>query len=176
MDQETNFDICLKFTLLPDNDGQPLHIDKNDPGGATIYGITYNTYKTYFGNYSLDSFKNITKEQINTIYKNMFWDKMQCDKMPLSIACMVFDFGVTCGTYRSIIILQKCLRVTTDGIVGPNTIKAISGFNEDNLLNYLYTYQLNFYKSLYTYKFFGQGWSNRTHRRYIYSGKYLKTN
>lgn len=161
-----NFTKCLDFTLLPQNDGQELHKDDHDSGGSTNYGIIFPTYMHFNPHGTYSEFCNLNKESVAPIYKSLFWNAMQCDLLASGVDLMIFDFGVTSGADRSIKILQKALNVTQDGIIGYNTIKAISKSKASDLINKLKQEQLAFYQSLQAFKYFGRGWTNRTNFRY----------
>ena len=174
-----NFLPCLKFTLLPENDGQPLHIDAHDPGGATNYGITWNTYRNYEKHNSFADFRNMSQTDIQNIYYNLFWLPVHGDVLPVGVDLMVFDFGITSGTSRSIKLLQQALGVADDGIIGPNTISKLkliqSATQISDCINSLKDKQLKFYQSLDTFKYFGHGWTNRTNARATASIKLIFT-
>lgn len=169
---QNNFIKCLDFTLLPDNDGQPIHKDANDSGGWTSYGITLATYQQYFGNNkTVNDLKNMTQDQIQTIYKS-FWNSCHCDDLHNGVDLMVFDFAVNAGIKRSSTVLQKSINsfsnnnIDVDGIIGKNTISCANAINDSKLIDALLKEQEDFYKSLKAFKYFGNGWLRRLNDKY----------
>jgi lysozyme family protein len=159
-----NFDKALAFTLLSEG---LFSNDPNDPGGATMYGIILAEYQRFKGDPSLgpEDLKQITIADRDTIYKQNYWLKTNADALPTGVDLSIFDMAVTSGPTRSIKILQEMLGVMQDGLIGPNTFKAITQTDPVTLLHRLYIGQAKFYRSLATFKYFGNGWINRTAAR-----------
>jgi len=91
--------------------------DPHDRGGETNYGISKSAYP------NLD-IKNLTPSGAREIYRRDYWDKCNCDKMPYPVALIVFDSAVNQGASTAARMLQKCLDVEIDGVIGPQTIEA----------------------------------------------------
>jgi lysozyme family protein len=72
--------------------------DPNDKGGPTMKGITLNTYTIYCKNKGKETptqtqLKNISQAEWEDVFKSMFWDKWQADKINnQSIANLVVDW------------------------------------------------------------------------------------
>ena len=90
-----NFDACLAFTLLQEGGwaNNPL-----DPGGATMKGITLRTFRNFNPNATKDDLKNISDDDLHTIYKTMYWDKIGGDGLPVGMDLACFDYAVNSGT------------------------------------------------------------------------------
>jgi len=88
-----------------------------DPGGATNWGISARSYP------KLD-IKNLTKEEAQEIYRCDYWNAVHGDELPGPLAMVAFDAAVNQGAGTAKRMLQVALDVTTDGIIGPRTIKA----------------------------------------------------
>lgn len=86
----------------------------NDPGGETKFGIT----KRDFPN---EDIKTLTRERAKELYKELYWDKPQLEKVPIHLKYIVFDTGVNMGTGMAIKILQRASGATVDGIMGTET-------------------------------------------------------
>lgn len=93
--------------------------DPKDPGGLTRWGISQNNHPDI-------NVSNLTLEQATDIYKNEYWKTCKCDVMPPMLAFVVFDMAVNQGVGVAIRDLQKILGVKVDGIIGPETLTAIS--------------------------------------------------
>lgn len=134
----------------------------NDKGGLTAYGITQNTYSNYYEG----SVINITKEQIETIYRVGYWNKINGDLINnQSVAELLFDFAVNSGARTAVTKIQMLLGVKTDGVCGPKTVAAINAKDPKVLFNELHDVRVAFYKSIVTknssQKVFLKGWLNR---------------
>lgn len=103
--------------------------DPNDPGGRTNFGITQNTYDPT----RQKDVKNITQDEVSKIYQNSYWRDSRCDAINTvspNLATIHFDCAVNCGVGRAIRLLQGVLGVTTDGIIGPDTLSKIDDSRE----------------------------------------------
>ena len=90
---------------------------------------------------------------------------MKCDDMPAGLDLCVFDFGVNAGTGRSAKFLQTMIGTVADGGIGPNTLKALDLYIdengiEDTIKNFQAERQ-SYYESLSTFDTFGRGWTRR---------------
>lgn len=118
-----------------------------DTGGYTKWGISQKAYP------NLD-IKNMTRAQMEGIYKRDYWDRIQGDKISdQGAANYLFDYAVNAGTGAAIKAAQTVLKqrfgksVTIDGGMGPQTLAAInaagSAFGPA-----LAKYRADFYKAL----------------------------
>lgn len=161
-----NFDRCLDFVLLPQNDGQPFHVTPGDPGGATAWGVTQATYSAFRSTCSLpdQSVWHMTPAERASIYRTGFWTP----GLPAGVDLAVFDFAVTSGPGRSRRFLQGCVGLVgddVDGVVGPHTLAAVGAQNAAALIDRLCAAQQAYYTRLYTFRLFGRGWTTRTEAR-----------
>ncbi|HQU16639.1 MAG TPA: glycosyl hydrolase 108 family protein [Gammaproteobacteria bacterium] len=116
-----NFTTFYDFIEAPDNDGQPFHITPGDPGGATVYGWTYATWShvaPYHGieDISLEAFRAQTKVTLAPMTRAWFWNRLLADDMPAGFDLFWCDFQFGSGAATR--VLQGCLGVTPDGVVG----------------------------------------------------------
>lgn len=153
---ERSFDIVMSFEggyVSPE-----AAAAAGDPGGETKYGISKKAHP------ELD-IKNLTLEKAKEIAKINYWDKARCDVMPWPICFLVFNFAYLCGVKRAIMILQKSLGITEDGIVGRATVAELVKANMvDNkpviAIRYI-TNMYKFLKSLKAWDKFKNGWMSR---------------
>lgn len=104
--------------------------DVDDPGGETKYGISARAFP------KLD-IKNLTVEGASKIYYQNYWLPMNLKLISNEeLNLHLFDMGVNAGTKTSIKILQALLDLTTDGIIGNNTVKAIENYKGDIVEDY----------------------------------------
>jgi lysozyme family protein len=141
----------------------------NDPGGATMHGVTLATYRTFKSDPSLTAadVHAISDADVQTIYRKLYWDVMSCDKLPAGVDLMVFDFGVNAGPERSIKFLQSALGVPADGEFGEVSVEALGKLLPTAIIRILGIAQESYYRSLPTFKEFGEGWIKRIDEREV---------
>ena len=134
-----------------------------DPGGATMKGITLDTYRAWKGNphISKDDLKAISDQDVYDLYKQNYWDKVKGDDLPSGVDYMVFDASVNMGVGRASKLIQTASGVPADGVIGNGTLEAIKNANPTELMDKFSTEKEDFYKSLPTFGTFGEGWLNR---------------
>ena len=97
--------------------------DKNDPGGATKYGISQRSYPSL-------NIKELHREDAIKIYYCDYWLKGKFEQIPdENITTKLFDFTVNFGQRAATFVLQRALRsvsinVVEDGLFGPQTLYA----------------------------------------------------
>lgn len=126
----------------------------SDPGGETNWGISKRSYP------DLD-IKSLTRNQAKDIYKRDFWDRVHGDSMYDGVAFQVFDFTVNSGIETALRKLQKAVGVADDGYWGPITQNAINSLPEAVIIMRYTAERLDFWRSLSTWKTFGNGWAGR---------------
>lgn len=144
------------------NDAMPLIIefeggyvaDPRDPGGETNFGISKRAYPK-------EDIKNLTLERAYEIYKRDYWDAVKADDLPAPIRFPVFDMAINSGVRQAIKTLQKSVDAVQDGILGPNTLKAVGAVAPQRLVSTFSGNRLLFLTSLTTFSTFGRGWTKR---------------
>ena len=142
----------------------------NDAGGATMIGVTLATYQSYCKGKGLpqpsaDDLKKIQYQTWLVILKSLYWDKWKADTIDnQSIANMLVDWAWLSGK-NGIVIPQRLLGVTQDGIVGPKTIEAINKLDSKTFFDQLYKARLKYIDDIIANrpanKVFKTGWLNR---------------
>ena len=133
-----------------------------DPGGETNMGVTKRVYDDFGGTKDM---KELTKEDVEPIYKKNYWDRVKGDDLPEGLDLMIFDFAVNAGTGRAAKFIQRLVNTTVDGGIGPNTLGKIKEYVvtygiEETITSYALMRQ-NYYESLSTFDTFGKGWTRR---------------
>ena len=133
-----------------------------DPGGETNMGVTKRVYEDFGGTKDM---KELTKEDVEPIYKKNYWDRVKGDDLPEGLDLMIFDFAVNAGTGRAAKFIQRLVNTTVDGGIGPNTLGKIKEYVitygiEETISSYALMRQ-NYYESLSTFDTFGRGWTRR---------------
>ena len=126
-----------------------------DPGGETIYGISRRSHPDVWAK------GRPTLEDAKQIYHRDYWLPIKADAMPFPVALMVFDAAVNAGNRRAAILLQRALRVTADGSIGPVTLAAANRADTRTLVNHIAAERIVFNSGLSNWGSFGLGWSRR---------------
>lgn len=150
-----------------------------DKGGVTNWGITQSAYETFIG-------KTVTKEEMLimpkgnaiAIYKEMYWDKIKGDFIKsYAKSFILFDQAVNRGPKSASKQAQKIVGVTADGVIGPQSIKAINDFNEKKFIDLYISDSKQFYKNIVSrdpsQMVFINGWMNRVSsiEKYAYKNR-----
>ncbi len=147
-----------------------------DPaGGATNYGITQKTLDGYRKGKKLPlkNVKDLNTEDVINLYRDEFYNRPKINKLPSSIAPIIFDYGVNSGTSKAISALQSIVGTKADGIIGKNTLAKVNEYikkNGDNKLKEaLISQREEFLKSLVEQNpdlnlQFAKGWQNRINK------------
>jgi lysozyme family protein len=142
----------------PVPDGSGYHTNK---------GITWRTWSNNFGNTqaSIYGFYNMTDANWEYIFKKYYWDLIKGDQInSQKIADILANWIWMSGTYTPVKNLQYILGVNQDGILGPNTLKALNNSNQTDTYNKLKGLQTAFFNNLGNqqgYTTFKTGWLNR---------------
>tara|TARA_B100001057_G_scaffold92115_4_gene88404 strand:- start:10320 stop:10832 length:513 start_codon:yes stop_codon:yes gene_type:complete len=133
-----------------------------DPGGETNLGVTKRVYEDFGGTKNM---KDLTREDVEPIYKKNYWDRIKADQIPAGLDLCVFDFGVNAGTGRAAKYLQTLIGTVADGGIGPNTLKTLDAYvSKHGVKGTIENYQAErqkYYESLATFDTFGRGWTRR---------------
>lgn len=163
------FDECIAFTLHRDQDGQPFHVSPGDPGGATSWGLTRETWSRWLQRpATMDDMRAITRESAVPVYRAWYWNPVNGPRLPAGVNLLVFDHGVTSGPHVSAMELQRALGFTgddVDGWIGPHTLAAVAMQKKMELLVAIADQQEAQYRSCWNFSRFGNGWLARLQRR-----------
>lgn len=130
--------------------------DPQDPGGATIYGITRRDHPDLW----LDG--PPTLEQAQDRYERDYWLKAGCDKLPAPWDLLVFDMAVNQGIFPAVTAMQKAIGAEADGRVGPMTISAAKMAGDEQIAMAL-AYRALRYAQTRGFERYGLGWLKRTY-------------
>ena len=108
--------------------------------------------------------KNIKIGDVRIIYKENYWDKIKGDDLPSGVDFCVFDWAVNSGVSRASKALQKIIGAKADGVIGPNTLKAVESADSEVIIQQLTEAREDFYKRLSTFDTFGKGWLSRNEK------------
>ena len=153
-----NLPSCLAITL-PHEGLWSDHPD--DPGGATMKGITLATYRNWLPSATKLQLRNISNSEVEMIYRDGFWRPIKGDQLPAGVDAAVFDYGVNSGPPRAIKDMQRVLGVVADGAIGPATLTKLRIADGKRVIQGLCGRRLSFMQSLKIWSTFKRGWSRR---------------
>lgn len=134
----------------------------NDPGGATMMGITQKTLSDWRGQgVTKAEVRALARPEVAAIYRARYWNAVRADDLPAGLDLAVFDFAVNSGPLRAIRMLQRVLDVTVDGLLGPATLAAAHARPATETVTALCAARLDFLGKLSTFPVFGRGWTRR---------------
>lgn len=118
------FRAALDF-LLPVEGGYSHHAW--DRGGPTNHGVTQTTYDFWRDRRRLPRrpVSEIDEPEVEAVYREEYWYRAQCDRLPWPVSLVHFDTAVHSGPGRAARLLQRALGMVPDGIIGPVTRRAI---------------------------------------------------
>jgi len=170
------------FTNVIQVEGIMFTVTKYDKGGATKFGVTYATFKTWCRGYiveiapcdkdlngiiTVNDLRLTVLQDVKPIYKAYYWDALKADEIKnQAISELMVDFIINSGCGRknaNLKALQRIAGVRRDGVFGAKTIKTINRRNPQKLYNSLFRFRQNFYRKIAygTQKKFLKGWNNR---------------
>ena len=180
------YQTCLRFVGIAEGganfnvvNGKPVlkPNSRNDRGGPTKYGITWGTLaKAYSqGLVNHNDITRLTKPEADAIYEAMYWRPSRSDKLPWGLCLVHFDCAVNSGVsgagkllQRSVNDLLTARKITVDGIIGPDSLRAVGEVPLDALVSRYLDVREMFYQGLVAKDpgqgAFLQGWLNRLKR------------
>lgn len=154
-----NFDKSLAL-ILKHEGGYVDH--PQDPGGATMKGITLATFTDFKGRaMSKEELRAISDADVRAIYKSCYWDAVRADELKPGVDLLAFDMAVNKGVGRAAKLMQRAAGVTEDGALGPKSMAAINALDAADFIAKVSEARRDFYKSLKTFATFGKGWLRR---------------
>lgn len=134
-----DFNLAVNKTL--EKEGGYVN-DPNDSGGETKYGIS----KRAFPN---EDIKNLTIERAKELYNLHYWRLIEGDQIKDNlVATLIFDFAVNAGVKTAVILTQKALEATEDGLMGENTLRALNEADKDKFAAIFTNYKIARYVAI----------------------------
>ena len=136
-----------------------ISYDPNDPGGMTIWGISYRSHKDAV----LEMEKLINEQKkdeafviAEKIYYENYWLKSECDTTIFPFNIIVFDTAVNCGISKAKELFDECFSYNADENLGTYSW-------QDYLLK-----RIDFYTKCEKANIYLRGWVNRVIDLYKY--------
>ncbi len=125
---------------------------EGDSGKPSVYGDTYGISPEDWKAYCLQHYgeeTQITRQGAYAFYYDEYWLPLRCNQIPDGLDFCVFEWAVNGeGPGRrgkAVLDLQSCVGVTTDGIMGPETIGAVRDCNVQKTMVLYLSKQVGWY-------------------------------
>lgn len=183
---EEKFLNCLQIVLEVEGGCSD---DPHDPGGRTFQGITqreYDAWRKTLGEKPRDVCLADSRDILDIYYKN-YWLPWG-GRLWVGLDQMYFDQCVNQGRVQATKNLQRAVNnfddpgwmsaafrslglrdsaITVDGKMGPQTFEAVSHINgRRGFLATYYDQDMNFYRKLQNWYYYGRGWTARATKVY----------
>ena len=156
---EQNFDKCMEMLLVHEG-GYVNH--PSDPGGMTNLGVTKKTYDHHHGtDIDEEGMRNLTVQDVMPIYRTNYWERCRCQDLPSGVDWAVFDWAVNSCPGRSVKALQRAVGAFEDGIIGAQTLMAVTASQPHEIINRIAVHRDSYYRELKHFDTFGRGWIRR---------------
>jgi lysozyme family protein len=146
-------------------------VDLGDGAGLTRFGIAQNAHPDLSADfYTTD--RTSALQQAELIYEQQYWNRFMGDYITdVGVASCLLSFAINDGTAREVKMVQECVGVSVDGIMGASTLQHINAYNPQMLAAALRAAQADFYRAIYAsnpakYGPFINGWLARAARVY----------
>jgi lysozyme family protein len=154
-----NWDAC--FAMVLKHEGGFVNHPK-DPGGMTNLGVTRTNWELFLNRDVTEAeMRALTPEIVKPFYKKNYWDRIRGDELPSGVDYAAYDLAVNSGTGRAAKYLQQIAGVTVDGVIGPQSLKAIQKCDAEDTVDEICNMRMDFLKGLGTFETFGKGWTIR---------------
>lgn len=163
-------DFELAFALLIGHEGK-YSSDPNDAGNWTggacgsgsCNGTKYGVSAAAYPNLDIE---NLTLGEAHAIYFKDYWQPARCSRQGARLAYVMFDAAVNNGVSRAMRFLQAAIKVSADGIWGPNTEAALDTAMAADPADFtvaaeVHAQRILFMAGLSTWPTYGLGWSRR---------------
>lgn len=138
-----------------------------DHGGPTNFGVTLSTLGAWRGKpVTADDVRSLTEGEARDIYREMYVHRPGFNRIADDrLRSLVIDAAVNHGAKRAVKLLQAALKITVDGTLGPETIKALFATEAKSLYLGLCAERVRFYGRIlsadHSQVVFASGWMNR---------------
>lgn len=139
----------------------------NDRGGPTNYGITQDTLSSWRGHpVTAEDVQALSEDEARNIYSARYYTGPNYDHLAEPLRSFMVDSAVQHGPGRASRWLQLALGVTTDGVIGPQTLAAYDRADDPGrILLRVVKRRLKFYGDIIagneTQRVFAAGWFRR---------------
>ncbi len=105
--------------------------------------------------------RNLTLDQAKVIFRDEYWDRINGDELPPSVALVVADAAYNSGPGNAVRWMQQAVRASVDGVMGPRTLEAVRTADPTAFCVEFLALRLIFLAGLASWHTFSGGWSRR---------------
>lgn len=165
-----NYDNCIEWVLRFEDSTLSGRIT-NDSDGMTRFGMLDRWHPELVaqGFYTCDATTALVLAKAS--YRIQYWNPIHGDDIQADVvAAQLLSSGVNDGYGTAIRLLQKCLGLKEDGILGPLTLAAVNGQEPQVLVQQLTGAQIQLYEDIVAREpakeIYLNGWKRRANTIY----------
>jgi lysozyme family protein len=154
---------CFAFTLGAEGRFTKIASDPgNWTGGLVGHGELHGTkYGISAAAYPGLDIENLLEQDAENIYRRDYYEPLHGGELKLPVILALFDGAVNAGLRQSVIWLQQAVSQLADGVLGAETLCAVSAVDALVLAREMLARRIDYYARLPTWPDFGLGWSRR---------------
>ncbi len=130
----------------------------HDPGGATNHGVTQKVAREHG---YLGDMRDYPQALAREVYRTSYWAPCRADDLPEAVRFDVFDGAVNSGVGQSVRWLQRAAGAEADGVIGPQTLRAVNAQPGAGLAARYNGHRLMFLAGRKNWDAFSEGWARR---------------
>lgn len=137
---------------------------KDDPGGATMYGVTaavLGRYRHLGRDATAQEVANLTKAEAITIMADGYLKPVRFDDLPSGVDYAMADCSVNSGPGKAVKLAQQVVGVRQDGVIGQQTLRAIALYGATRFVHDYCAARLAFMRGLKNWSANKNGWTTR---------------
>lgn len=140
--------------------------DPRDRGGPTKHGVTLATLSAWRkAPCTAADVQALTAEEAGAIRRAGYWNKVCGDQLPPGLDLMLYDCAINQGPGVAARMVQDCLGIDADGLIGPLTLAQIHLWPDmAGLVRKVSDRRAARYKVSDEFPTFGHGWISRLDR------------
>jgi len=117
-----NFNTAFNF-MIQNEDSTKSYRSAPDCGGFAIAGINSNSFPNDYA--TINAIPQAQRgPAVQQFYQTHFWNKWLEQLSSDELSARVFDTSVNMGAKTAVMLLQRGLGITVDGVWGPSTVSA----------------------------------------------------
>ena len=135
-----------------------------DRGGPTMDGITLAVYRAWLHDPDVtpERLQAIGRGEVQAIYRELYWNPVSGSLLQPGAGLAVFDAAVNLGVHEAAKLLQTCVGVARDGVIGPVTVAGANRMCRTLLISRYTSERETYYRGCAGFAEFGHGWLARS--------------
>jgi len=124
-------------------------VNLGDGAGLTRFGVTQNAHPNLpDGFFTMDTISAL--QQAELIYEGQYWNRfLGGEIVDDGVAACMLSFAINDGESREVKMVQACVGVDVDGVMGAVTLQHVNAYDGPQLAAALRAAQADFYRALY---------------------------